>query len=166
MNGGMSGRASFTRVWIAAPNDHHDHQEEEVVGSRLFTGARHRAGLRATGAGGQDRSGPLLPRHPIARAPWPWPPSWRSSGWPPTPSGPAAGPHACRTTPAGWTVVFLGDSITSGHGLPLEVAFPHRLGAALGVPVRNAGISVTGPRAAWRASRTTSWPTGPGWSWW
>ena len=39
------------------------------------------------------------------------------------------------------TVVFLGDSITSGHGLPLEVAFPHRLGAALGVPVRNAGIS-------------------------
>ena len=38
-------------------------------------------------------------------------------------------------------VVFLGDSITSGHGLPLEVTFPQRLGAALGVPVRNAGIS-------------------------
>lgn len=39
------------------------------------------------------------------------------------------------------TVVFLGDSITSGHGLPLEVTFPHRLGTALGVQVRNAGIS-------------------------
>jgi lysophospholipase L1-like esterase len=39
------------------------------------------------------------------------------------------------------TVVFLGDSITSGHGLPLEVTFPSRLGATLGVPVRNAGIS-------------------------
>ncbi len=39
------------------------------------------------------------------------------------------------------TVVFLGDSITSGHGLPLEVTFPHRLGEVLGLPVRNAGIS-------------------------
>jgi lysophospholipase L1-like esterase len=39
------------------------------------------------------------------------------------------------------TVVFLGDSITSGHGLPLELTFPARLGAALGMPVRNAGIS-------------------------
>lgn len=39
------------------------------------------------------------------------------------------------------TVVFLGDSITSGHGLPLETAFPHRLGRRLGVPIRNAGIS-------------------------
>ncbi len=39
------------------------------------------------------------------------------------------------------TVVFLGDSITSGHGLPLETTFPLRLGATLGVPVRNAGIS-------------------------
>jgi lysophospholipase L1-like esterase len=39
------------------------------------------------------------------------------------------------------TVVFLGDSITSGHGLPLEVTFVSRLGAALGVPVRNAGVS-------------------------
>lgn len=38
-------------------------------------------------------------------------------------------------------VVFLGDSITSGHGLPLEVTFVSRLGAALGVPVRNAGVS-------------------------
>lgn len=43
--------------------------------------------------------------------------------------------------PARETVVFLGDSITSGHGLPLEVTFPHRLGAALAVSVRNAGIS-------------------------
>ncbi len=38
-------------------------------------------------------------------------------------------------------VVFLGDSITSGHGLPLDVTFALRLGAALGVTVRNAGIS-------------------------
>ncbi|MCI0347325.1 MAG: GDSL-type esterase/lipase family protein, partial [Chloroflexi bacterium] len=38
-------------------------------------------------------------------------------------------------------VVFFGDSITGGHGLPLEVTFPHRLGAALGRPVRNAGVS-------------------------
>lgn len=38
-------------------------------------------------------------------------------------------------------VVFLGDSITSGHGLPLEVAFPHRVSEALRIPVRNAGIS-------------------------
>jgi acyl-CoA thioesterase-1 len=43
--------------------------------------------------------------------------------------------------PARDTIVFLGDSITSGHGLPLEVTFPQRLGVALGVPVRNAGIS-------------------------
>jgi acyl-CoA thioesterase-1 len=38
-------------------------------------------------------------------------------------------------------VVFLGDSITGGHGLPLESTFPHRLGVALGIPARNAGIS-------------------------
>jgi acyl-CoA thioesterase-1 len=38
-------------------------------------------------------------------------------------------------------VVFLGDSITGGHGLALEATFAHRLGAALGIPVRNAGIS-------------------------
>jgi lysophospholipase L1-like esterase len=38
-------------------------------------------------------------------------------------------------------VVFLGDSITGGHGLPLEATFPLRLGTALGIPVRNAGIS-------------------------
>jgi acyl-CoA thioesterase-1 len=37
--------------------------------------------------------------------------------------------------------VFLGDSITSGHRLPADVAFPHRLGQALGVPVVNAGVS-------------------------
>lgn len=43
--------------------------------------------------------------------------------------------------PAREIVVFFGDSITSGHGLPLEVAFPHRVGEALGIPVRNAGIS-------------------------
>lgn len=43
--------------------------------------------------------------------------------------------------PGGPTVVFLGDSITSGHRLSVDVAFPHRLGQALGIPVVNAGIS-------------------------
>jgi lysophospholipase L1-like esterase len=43
--------------------------------------------------------------------------------------------------PARDLIVFLGDSITSGHGLPLEVTFPHRLGTALGIRVLNAGIS-------------------------
>ena len=38
-------------------------------------------------------------------------------------------------------VVFLGDSITSGDGVSPEVTYPHRLGAMLGVPVWNAGIS-------------------------
>jgi acyl-CoA thioesterase-1 len=38
-------------------------------------------------------------------------------------------------------VVFLGDSITHGHRLPASVAFPHRLGQALGVQTINAGIS-------------------------
>lgn len=38
-------------------------------------------------------------------------------------------------------MVFLGDSITNGHRLRSELAFPHRLGQALGVPVVNAGIS-------------------------
>jgi acyl-CoA thioesterase-1 len=38
-------------------------------------------------------------------------------------------------------VVFLGDSITHGHRLAAEVAFPHRIGRALGIPVVNAGIS-------------------------
>ena len=43
--------------------------------------------------------------------------------------------------PARETVVFLGNSITGGHGLPVETTFPLRLGAALGLRVRNAGIS-------------------------
>jgi acyl-CoA thioesterase-1 len=43
--------------------------------------------------------------------------------------------------PEGSTVVFLGDSITHGHRLAAEVAFPHRIGRALGIPVVNAGIS-------------------------
>jgi acyl-CoA thioesterase-1 len=38
-------------------------------------------------------------------------------------------------------VVFLGDSITHGHRLSAEVAYPHRIGLALGIPVVNAGIS-------------------------
>jgi acyl-CoA thioesterase I len=42
---------------------------------------------------------------------------------------------------AGTTVVFLGDSITHGHRLAQEAAFPHRLGQALGVRTLNAGIS-------------------------
>ncbi len=42
---------------------------------------------------------------------------------------------------AGATIVFLGDSITHGHRLPREEAFPHRLGQALGVRAINAGIS-------------------------
>jgi acyl-CoA thioesterase-1 len=37
--------------------------------------------------------------------------------------------------------VFLGDSITHGHRLPQNAAFPHRLGQALGVDAINAGIS-------------------------
>jgi acyl-CoA thioesterase-1 len=43
--------------------------------------------------------------------------------------------------PAGTTVVFLGDSITHGHRLAQEVAFPYRIGQALGVRAINAGIS-------------------------
>jgi acyl-CoA thioesterase-1 len=56
-------------------------------------------------------------------------------------------PRAARRSPgsgappASPTVVFLGDSITSGHRLHANVAFPHRLGQALGVRVVNAGIS-------------------------
>ena len=46
-----------------------------------------------------------------------------------------------RVDPTRRTVVFLGDSITAGDGVSPEVTFPHRLGAALGVPARNAGIS-------------------------
>ena len=58
----------------------------------------------------------------------------RRCGWRAAP-GPAPGP-----------VVFLGDSITSGHGLPLEATFPALLGEALGVPTLNAGV--TGDRTA------------------
>ena len=43
--------------------------------------------------------------------------------------------------PATSRVVFLGDSITHGHRLSAEVAYPHRVGLALGIPVVNAGIS-------------------------
>jgi acyl-CoA thioesterase-1 len=43
--------------------------------------------------------------------------------------------------PGASIVVFLGDSITHGHRLPGDVAFPHRVGQALGIPVVNAGIS-------------------------
>ena len=56
---------------------------------------------------------------------------------------PARRPHPATTAApsASSTVVFLGDSITHGHRLPQNVAFPHRLGQALGVHAINAGIS-------------------------
>jgi acyl-CoA thioesterase-1 len=54
---------------------------------------------------------------------------------------PGPGPAPPPVSPADGPVVFLGDSITSGHRLPREAAFPHRVGAALGVPVVNAGVS-------------------------
>ena len=54
---------------------------------------------------------------------------------------PARRPPAAGAASAVATVVFLGDSITSGHQLSPDVAFPHRLGQALGVRVINAGIS-------------------------
>jgi acyl-CoA thioesterase-1 len=54
---------------------------------------------------------------------------------------PASEPPLPPLDPTRHTVIFFGDSITGGHGLPLEVAFPHRVGAALGLPVRNAGVS-------------------------
>lgn len=38
-------------------------------------------------------------------------------------------------------IVFLGDSITSGHSLPREQAFPALVGQALGVRAINAGVS-------------------------
>jgi len=56
--------------------------------------------------------------------------------------------------PARETVVFLGDSITSGHGLPLETTFSHRLGVALGIPVLNAGISGDTTEGGLRRLRT------------
>jgi len=43
--------------------------------------------------------------------------------------------------PSRQTVVFLGDSIAAGDGVSPDVTFAQRLGVALGVPVRNAGIS-------------------------
>jgi acyl-CoA thioesterase-1 len=54
---------------------------------------------------------------------------------------PARRPPGLDAPSAAATVVFLGDSITSGHRLPPDVAFPHRLGEALGVRAVNAGIS-------------------------
>ncbi len=57
---------------------------------------------------------------------------WPTRGSRPAPTG------APPTAP---TVVFLGDSITHGHRLPRNVAFPYRLGQALGVNAINAGIS-------------------------
>ncbi|MGH7358506.1 MAG: GDSL-type esterase/lipase family protein [Candidatus Rokuibacteriota bacterium] len=55
-------------------------------------------------------------------------------------------PRPARRLPAladstGATIVFLGDSITHGHRLAQEIAFPYRLGQALGVRAINAGIS-------------------------
>jgi len=54
---------------------------------------------------------------------------------------PARRPPASGAPSTVATVVFLGDSITSGHRLSQDVAFPHCLGQALGVRVINAGIS-------------------------
>jgi acyl-CoA thioesterase I len=56
---------------------------------------------------------------------------------------PRSAPRSPGTTAshASPIVVFLGDSITSGHRLPAEAAFPYRLGQVLGVPIVNAGIS-------------------------
>jgi acyl-CoA thioesterase I len=56
-----------------------------------------------------------------------WP---RPARRPPAPLGTAAP-----------TIVFLGDSITHGHRLPREAAFPHHLGQTLSVRTINAGIS-------------------------
>lgn len=51
------------------------------------------------------------------------------------------GPVPAGAPAAAPTVVFLGDSITHGHRLPRNVAFPYRVGQALGVNAVNAGIS-------------------------
>lgn len=51
------------------------------------------------------------------------------------PSPPPAG------DPSRQLVIFFGDSITAGYTLPPEQAFPHLVGRALGVPVRNAGVN-------------------------
>jgi len=63
-----------------------------------------------------------------------------AAGWALRPDpAPRRAPTATPGRPP--TVVFLGDSITSGHRLPVEEAYPHRLREALGVEVVNAGIS-------------------------
>jgi acyl-CoA thioesterase I len=56
---------------------------------------------------------------------------------------PKPGPRPATTgaPSASRTVVFLGDSITHGHRLPRNAAFPYRLGQALNVDAINAGIS-------------------------
>ena len=55
-----------------------------------------------------------------------------------------------RTTPgrARGPVVFLGDSITSGHGLPLEATFPALLGEADGLHPNAAGHARLAERLA------------------
>jgi len=58
--------------------------------------------------------------------------------WARPPAPPAVPPGG---DPSARLVVFLGDSITRGHTLPPEQAFPHLVGQALGVPVRNAGVN-------------------------
>jgi acyl-CoA thioesterase I len=62
------------------------------------------------------------------------------AGWALWPRAVRRSPRAGKP-PVGQTIVFLGDSITSGHQLSPDVAFPHRLGQTLGIPVVNAGIS-------------------------
>ncbi len=63
------------------------------------------------------------------------------------PASGAASPSAAQApVAAGPRVVFLGDSLTAGLGLPVDRAFPARLGEALaarGLPVQvvNAGVS-------------------------
>jgi acyl-CoA thioesterase-1 len=57
--------------------------------------------------------------------------------WPTRQSRQAASP----APPVDATVVFLGDSITHGHRLPRNAAFPYRVGQALGIHAINAGVS-------------------------
>jgi acyl-CoA thioesterase-1 len=57
---------------------------------------------------------------------------------PAPPHRPAGGQAPTDAPP---TVVFLGDSITAGHRLPRDAAFPRRLGDALGLRTVNAGVS-------------------------
>lgn len=77
-------------------------------------------------------------------------------------AAPAAGPSA--TSPAPVRIVALGDSLTSGHGIPRSAAFPARLEAALkarglDVKVENAGVS--GETAAQGLARL-DWSVPPG----